>query len=783
MKHIGIDLGTTNSLVSLKRIQTEIIPNKENKYLTRSCVTRQKKVNTSKKEKGILFSIFKKKNHSNNEEFIVGQKAYEWMKQDPENTIVSVKRLIGRGFSEPEIQKIIKQKKLNYKISEFKEGTTNTLAVILNNHPYLPEELSSEILKKIKEDTEANLGEKVENAVITVPAYFNDKQKYATRIAAQQAGFSVMRLLSEPTAAAISFGINEMEKDTAKTILVYDFGGGTFDVSILTIVSGQFIEQGKGGDMWLGGDDIDHLLIQYIYEKIAEENDIDDLEKSINKMSHRKQNIFKGSLSEKVEKAKIELSTKNSTIVEVLGLLEDDGDLIDVEVEITREMFEDLLRETIQKSIDICKNVISDIDLTPDMIDNYLLIGGSTNIPLVREMMRKEFGDEKVLVHSKPMFAVAEGAAILAHKLSNEIECTVCGAINTAENTICAKCGYDFIKNELLSKIDDIVYSSSHDYYILLSNGDKYRIIEKNTPLPINVTEIFKTEIDNQQIVHLQFINVVDEKDESIGDLWVTLPDGLKKGTELSVNIKINSDNVFEISTSLLENSEILIKKTLSRGLADEKIFFEIQNIIKKSVKEKLYILKQENIVAQSVEIISKANSIIDPFTGKIDQKLYQQLFNNVESMKFESESNISPQGMINYTEFLLISLGMFLPQDLKDKLEKHVLKIEKLQKEHRIKSVYSECNKLSNTIDQLNPTLRALFELIQMEDAFYDNNMPKEEKELMHKIEEIKNLIFELNFQKADSLTAKSLQKYYHKYQQIRDKDSFTEISKGITK
>lgn len=800
MKHIGIDLGTTNSLVAIKKIKTEILPNSEKTNLTRSCVI----LRTLRTESGseghdrVFKKIFSQKEKSIKREFVVGQKAYEWMKQDPDNTVVSIKRLMGRGYSEPEIQNIIRLKKLNYKIGESKTGTENSLCVFLGEETFLPEDISAEILKKMKNDAESYLEEAVEQAVITVPAYFNDKQKYATRIAAQKAGFNVLRLLAEPTAAAISFGIDELdnnritgkkaEKDEhedefAKTILVYDFGGGTFDVSILTYIGGQFIEQGKSGDMWLGGDDIDHLLIEKVLQSVAKEYEIDDIEKAIGQMSKQDQNILQGTLLEKVEKAKIELSSQESALIEVLGLLKDKGDLIDIEVEISRKEFEEILEPFVRKSIQVCKNLLAEVNMSPDMIDNYLLIGGTTYIPLVRKMMKNEFGEDKVLIHKEPMFAVVQGAAILAHKLSNQIECLICGHICDAESSACEKCGYDFQEQEIKSKIEDIVYSSSHDYFLRLADGSKHKIIERNMPLPLDAEEIFKTVSDNQQIIHLQFLNLVNEREEAIGDLWMTLAEGYPAGTEIAVIIHIDSDNVFEITAHLVKNPEIKISRILSRGLADEKLFMEIERIIDQSKKEKLYVLKQKEIMKEAVEIISQSNSLLDNETGRINQELYQRLHSKLEMMKFQQQEELSPEGIMNYTQNALYSFGMLIEPGLKTKLERHIQKIEKFQKKKQIREVYQECERLSHTLSNLDSVVQALIEIEKMHFAFKESKMHKEAEAIEKKMKEILENRLANNVEKVFGSISKINFKYGEKYRKIVDKNYYVEIDKGITK
>ena len=248
-KAIGIDLGTTNSVVAFKDTEVRIIRNKENEELMRSCV-----------------SLIK-------DEIFVGKTAYSTgLKRNPENTILSIKRLMGGAIKDKMVQDMIANKKYyKYGITQLKGGTDDAVAILLGGTQYTPEQISAEILKKLKKDAEEKLGDEITHAVVTVPAYFTEKQKNATRIAAQLAGLKVQKLLAEPTAAAIAFGVDNLVAGDSKTVLVYDFGGGTFDLSILNIVDGQYMEAGTGGDRWLGGDDIDRKLQELIYKKVEQE--------------------------------------------------------------------------------------------------------------------------------------------------------------------------------------------------------------------------------------------------------------------------------------------------------------------------------------------------------------------------------------------------------------------------------------------------------------------------------------------------------------------------------
>ncbi len=266
MAHIvGIDLGTTNSVAAFKFAKVEVVKDPE-------------KIGLRYDPKLIRSVVALNQDH-----FVVGEQAY---RQEVENVIISIKRLMGRGFADSVVQK--QKDRFSYNISQSSKGTENSLSVWLGNKEYEPEDISAEILKKVVQNSQTyqeqkGIKEKITKAVITVPAYFDDKQRHATQVAATRAGLAGAELLPEPTAAAISYGFKP-DSDDVKTILVYDFGGGTFDSSIVTAAGNQFIESGKAGDLWLGGDDIDDRIIDFVKQQVAEAEDLDNVDGLIAKM-------------------------------------------------------------------------------------------------------------------------------------------------------------------------------------------------------------------------------------------------------------------------------------------------------------------------------------------------------------------------------------------------------------------------------------------------------------------------------------------------------------------
>ncbi|MGI0483629.1 Hsp70 family protein [Geminocystis sp. CENA526] len=530
---VGIDLGTTNSVASFKFATTQVVEGKEG-ALVRSIVA------------------FRDNN------LIVGKEAYNQLLQDPENVIISIKRLMGRGFGDDVVQQQLKN--FGYKITQSKEGTENSIAVSLGGKEYQPEDISAEILKQVvknAQEYQENQGQqgKITKAVITIPAYFNDKQRYATEIASIKAGLGKPILLPEPTAAAISYGFNP-NSDDVKTILVYDFGGGTFDSSLLTVSGNQFIESGKAGDLWLGGDDIDDKLAELVKQKVAKEEGLDSIDSLIANMPYYQQVRFKADLKIATERAKIDLSSKTEAKVNPsTPLLDEFGMAIPIDVTITRGEFEAMILPLVKRSIEICRDAIKYSDYPEDMIDIVLLVGGSSQIPLVQEEVKKAFGSDKVVVHPRPMYGVAEGAGIMS------------------------------------AGVTEIVGTVSRDYCIELVNEPRFQLINQGDVLPIQKSHTFKTEADGQELIHFKFfspdkvkdgIELGKKHDERIGDMWLALDKPYPRGTEVDVMVELDEENsALTMTASLKNNHAIRVSGSFSRGNQDEKIASQVEGLIK----------------------------------------------------------------------------------------------------------------------------------------------------------------------------------------------------------
>lgn len=615
-KSIGIDLGTTNSVVAFKDASVRVIatgPNNED--LCRSCVALDRSGS-----------------------FIVGNTPYRnWRRYAP-NIVVSAKRLMGAAISDPQVQKMKADKDMYpYGIAKMSGGTDESVVVIMNGKEYTPEQISAEILRQLKEDASVKLGGEVTHAVITVPAYFNEKQKTATRKAAELAGLKVQRLLAEPTAAAISYGADKMAADEDKNFLVYDFGGGTFDLSILVASGGNFIESGTGGDRWLGGDDIDRLVSEYVIIEAGKANNV-DVHDLIAQLPDKKKYEFQGEFKNEVESAKKALSQSESATISIFDRLEDeDGNCVDIEVTLTRKKFENMIRPLVQRTLDLIDELLEKTAFPIDAIDNILLVGGSSCIPLVRQMLCDKYGKDKILSSEKPMLAIAEGAAILSHSMGTESECPHCGQLVPVGTEECPHChkSLEEATPQVAPEDGGVMVSITTKHKTFIETRDDadevvYKeIIDENIGLPYKVDHKFYTLVENQKIIAVKlFTDAENGKKEKLGTGFFTISENLPVHSELQFSFSLTEDEVMSVKVRVPATGKTT-NVVLSRGGLDAHCLEAISPTFDRVMND------QSISDSKKAEFVEKLQKVIDSISGgnlTPESKMWQDMEDNLKS-------------------------------------------------------------------------------------------------------------------------------------------------------
>jgi len=565
-KIIGIDLGTTNSVVAvMEGGEPTVITGSEGSRLCPSVVA----VNAKSGER------------------MVGQVARRQAVTNSDNTISSIKRFMGRKFSDPEVQRA--REILPYQITEAPNGDVR---VHMGDKEYSPPEISAMVLQKLKADAEAYLGETVIQAVITVPAYFNDSQRQATKDAGKIAGLEVLRIINEPTASSLAYGLDK--KNVDQTIAVYDLGGGTFDISILDVGEGVFEVKSTNGDTFLGGDDFDQRVIGWIADEYHKDQGID----------LRQDKMALQRLKEAAEKAKIELSTVMQTEINLPFITADASGPKHLTMTLTRAKLEQLVGDLIERSIGPCKLALEDAKLKPSDIDEVILVGGQTRTPAVQEAVRSFFGKEP---HKgvNPDEVVAVGAAIQAGVLGGEV------------------------KDILLLDVTPLTLS------IETLGGVATPLIERNTTIPTKKSQVFSTAADMQTSVEIKVVQgerpmAADNK--LLGNFILDgIPPAPRGVPQIEVAFDIDADGILNVSAQdKATGREQHITITASSGLMEEEV--------ERMVKEAEQFSAEDRQRKERVEARNMADSMI----YQAEKILREQGDKVPANVKSEVESKIS---------------------------------------------------------------------------------------------------------------------------------------------
>ena len=518
-KIIGIDLGTTNSVVSvMEGGEAKVIPNSEGNRTTPSVVA-----------------------FTDSGERLVGQVAKRQAVTNPEKTIFSIKRFMGRKYDEVSSE----QKMVPYGVERADNGDVRVEA---GSKKYSPPEISAMVLQKLKQAAEDYLGEKIEKAVITVPAYFNDSQRQATKDAGRIAGLEVERLVNEPTAAALAYGL---DKKTDQTIAVYDFGGGTFDISILEVGEGVVEVKSTNGDTHLGGDNVDQRIIDWLLEEFKKDQGI-DLSKDAMAMQR---------LKEAAEKAKIELSSAQETDINLPFITADQSGPKHLNLKITRPKLEQLVEPIVKKSIEPVKKALSDAGLEPSAVDEVVLVGGMTRMPLIQKLVQEFFGKEP---HKgvNPDEVVAIGAAIQGGVLAGDV------------------------KDVLLLDVTPLSLG------IETLGGVTTKLIERNTTIPTRKSEVFSTAADNQTSVEvhvLQGEREMAKDNRTLGRFHlVGIPPAPRGMPQVEVTFDIDANGIVHVSAKDRgTGKEQKITISASSGLDESEIERMVEDAESHSAEDK----------------------------------------------------------------------------------------------------------------------------------------------------------------------------------------------------
>lgn len=565
-KIIGIDLGTTNSCVAIMEGgEPKVITNVEGNRTTPSIVA---------------FASGDR---------LVGQVAKRQAVTNPDKTLYAIKRLIGRKFTDPEVKKSIE-------VSPFEivEGTNGSVSVKVDGKVYRPAEISAMVLAKMKQTAEEYLGEEVTEAVVTVPAYFNDSQRQATKDAGKIAGLNVQRIINEPTAASLAYGL---DKKNEEKIAVFDLGGGTFDVSVLEIGDGVFEVKSTNGDTFLGGEDFDMRIVNWLADEFKREQGID----------LRGDKMALQRLKEEAEKAKMELSTTKETDINLPFITADASGPKHLNIKLSRAKLENLVDDLIERTVGPCKTAMKDAGLSANDIDEVILVGGMTRMPKVQEKVKEIFGKDP---HKgvNPDEVVAIGAAIQGGVLQGDV------------------------KDVLLLDVTPLSLG------IETLGGVTTKLIEKNTTVPTKKSQVFSTAADNQPAVSIHVLQgerEMAQDNKTIGRFELTdIPPAPRGVPQIEVTFDLDANGILNVSAKDLgTGKEQSIKITASSGLTEEEI--------ERMTKDAELHAEEDKKKKEAVEIRNQADALIHAtekslkdLADQVDEETKNNVEKEIENLK-----------------------------------------------------------------------------------------------------------------------------------------------------
>jgi molecular chaperone DnaK len=589
-KTVGIDLGTTNSVIAVMESgEPVVIPNAEGSRTTPSVVAFTK-----------------------SGERLVGTLARRQAAVNPENTVYSIKRFMGRKFAEVESERKI----VPYQVKAGKDDrvVVNVPAV---DKDFTPEEISAIILQKLKTDAEAYLGEKVTDAVITVPAYFNDSQRQATKNAGQIAGLNVLRIINEPTAASLAYGL---DKKANETILVFDLGGGTFDVSVLDVGDGVFEVKSTNGDTHLGGDDYDRRVVDWLAEEFKKQNGID--------LKTDRQALQR--LTEAAERAKIELSSRLETTVNLPFITADQTGPKHLEMTLTRAKFESLTTDLTERCRGPFLAALKDASLTPQQIDEVVLVGGSTRMPVIQQLVKNLLGGKEPHKGVNPDEVVAVGAAIQAGVLKGEV------------------------KDILLLDVTPLSLG------VETLGGVATKVIERNTTIPTSRSQVFSTAADNQTSVEVHVLQGEREMardNRTLGRFHLDgIPPSPRGMPQIEVTFDIDANGILNVKAQDKGTGrEQSVTITASSTLAKDEVERMVKEAELHSSEDRA---KREEVEVrnQADHMIHQAEKVIKDNADKIPDDLKTEVNTKLEALKSAakgSDTNALKRQMDEFNEAL----------------------------------------------------------------------------------------------------------------------------------